>query len=87
MTIKFYGNANCQACVMLKKDLSKKNIEFQYIDILENMENLKEYLKYRDTHIIFDEYKKINKLGIPLVVIEKDGHEELFTEHYKADFL
>ena len=87
MNIRIYGNNNWQACVMLKEDLSKKNIEFNYIDILESMGNLKEYLKYRDSNSIFNQYKEMNKIGIPLIVVEKDGYEQLFTERYKANFL
>lgn len=85
--IKIYGNDECQMCTMLKKDLVKKNIEFEFIDILENMSNLKEYLSFRDNNEIFDEYKVNKKLGIPLIIVKSDNETKLFTERYKADFI
>ncbi len=73
---------------MMKEDLSRKNIKFEYIDILENMRNLKEFLHYRDNNDnIFLEMKKEGKLGIPLVVIESDEGVKLIVDEYKADFI
>ena len=85
--IKVYGNDECPMCTMLKKDFVKKNIEFEYIDVLQNMKNLKEFLNFRDNNSLFDECKEDNKIGIPLVVMEKDGETKLFTEKYKVDFI
>ena len=85
--IKIYGNNQWQACTMLKEDLSNKNIKFEYIDILESMSNLKQFLYFRDNFDIFEEYKISGKLGIPLSVIEENGERKLFIENYKADFI
>lgn len=72
---------------MLKEDLSKKNINYEYINILESMSNLKEYLYFRDNNEIFNEYKESQKLGIPLVVVKSNDDTKLFLERYKADFI
>lgn len=85
--IKIYGNDKWQACNMLKEDLSKKNINYEYINILESMSNLKEYLYFRDNNEIFNEYKESQKLGIPLVVVKSNDDTKLFLERYKADFI
>lgn len=85
--IKIYGNDKWQACIMLKEDLSKKNINYEYINILESMANLKEYLYFRDNNELFDEYKANQKLGIPLVVVKSYNETKLFIERHKADFI
>ncbi len=72
---------------MLKEDLSKKNINYEYINILESMANLKEYLYFRDNNELFDEYKANQKLGIPLVVVKSYNETKLFIERHKADFI
>lgn len=55
----------------MKELLSKKNVEFEYVDITENLANLKEFLMIRDTS---DKYRVIygsGRIGIPC--IESDG--------------
>lgn len=71
----------------MKEDLSNKNLKYEYIDILENMGNLKEYLYYRDNSELFNSYKEQQKLGIPLVIVESENETNLFIEPYKADFI
>ncbi len=85
--IKVYGNDNCSTCTNLKKDLEEKNIKFEYINILDNLYNLKQYLYYRDNHPGFDEYKKNQKFGIPLVVVESNGETNIYIELESADFM
>ena len=76
--IKVYGTDECPSCTRFKKILDKNDVDFEYIDILKNMKNLKEYLKYRDSNSKFDKCKEQNRLGIPLVV--KNDGEEIFVE-------
>jgi len=53
----------------MKEFLSENNIEFQYVDINDSMFNLKRFLKYRDNKEEFDEIKRKNRVGIPVVMI------------------
>lgn len=53
----------------MKEFLSQNDIKFTYIDITDNMFNLKMYLKYRDSRPEFDEIKKAGRVGIPLIVV------------------
>lgn len=62
----------------MKEFLSKHGIEFIYLDITENMFNLKAFLKYRDNRPEFDEIKKAGRVGLPCVVINKG--EKIFFE-------
>lgn len=72
---------------MLKEDLSNKNIDFEYHDIISNLLDLKGYLHYRDNLKEFDTYKQDGKLGIPLIIVRENDSEKVFIERYKADFL
>ncbi|MFA5523445.1 MAG: glutaredoxin [Tissierellales bacterium] len=55
----------------MKEFLSNESIEFIYLDITENMLNLKSFLKFRDNSPRFDEVKKAGRVGIPCIVINK----------------
>ncbi len=55
----------------MKAELSEKGIEFEYVEITENVKNLRAFLKIRDTAVEFQQIRKSGRIGIPC--IEKDG--------------
>jgi len=61
----------------VKEYLSQNNIDYIYLDITENMLNLKKFLKYRDNRPEFDEIKKAGRVGLPCIVIN-DGEKIVF---------
>lgn len=61
----------------MKEYLSKNNVKFVYLDITENMFNLKKFLKYRDNRKEFDEIKKAGRVGLPCIVVN-DGEKIIF---------
>lgn len=63
----------------MKEFLSSENIRFLYLDISENMLNLKTFLKYRDSAPEFDEIKKAGRVGLPCIVIN-NGEEIVFDK-------
>ncbi|MDO5725825.1 MAG: glutaredoxin [Tissierellia bacterium] len=74
----------------MKEFLSKENIEFEYIDILESLPNLKKFLHIRDNSKKFDEVKKNGRIGIPCLLVEgiKDVFldvEDLDLEYIKSE--
>lgn len=69
---KYWGD-----CEPVKEYLSKHNIKYAYLDISENMTNLKRFLKYRDNYPQFEEIKKTGSVGVPCIVINR-GEEILF---------
>ena len=86
--IKVYGNEQCPDWSALKKELSDKEIKFEFINIIESLENLKKFLHFRDNYEdIFNDCKLNGKLGIPLIVLEIDNKIKLFTKNTKEDFL
>lgn len=63
----------------MKEFLSSENIRFLYLDITENMLNLKNFLKYRDKAPEFDEIRKSGRVGLPCIVIN-NGEEIIFDK-------
>lgn len=63
----------------MKEFLSQNEIKHIYLDITENMYNLKQYLKYRDFRPEFDEIKKAGRVGIPMIVMN-DGEKIFFDK-------
>lgn len=54
-------------CQITKEDLSNLNLNYKYKNICEDMINLKEFIKLRDTHPAFDGLRGKGMLGIPAV--------------------
>jgi glutaredoxin-related protein len=48
--LKVYGSKNCPDCRNLKLNFIKYGIEFEKIEILDSLKNLKEFLHYRDNN-------------------------------------
>ncbi len=66
--LKVFGSRTCPDCEMAKKNLDYYRNDYEYIDINENLKNLKEFLKIRDSSLIFDDVKKTGSIGIPLLI-------------------
>ena len=75
--LKVYGSTMCPDCRACKVNFEANHIEFEFIDINENLHNLGEFLKLRDSEPVFDKWKKVGDIGIPGIVGE-DG--EVFTD-------
>lgn len=65
-----YGTSICPDCVEIKKYLSTKDFEYEYIDITENISNLKSFLSLRDTRAEFDDVKANKYVGIPAMYMD-----------------
>ena len=76
--IKIYGMETCPDCTYLDEQI-KGNDRYEIIDIGQHVKNLKEFLKLRDSHPVFDEAKKMGSVGIPCMVLE-DGTVTLTPE-------
>ncbi|QFJ54231.1 glutaredoxin domain-containing protein [Pseudobutyrivibrio xylanivorans] len=82
--IKVYGSSLCPDCINFEYNLTKNNIEYEYIDIHKNMANLKAFLRLRDTNQAFDNTKANGYVGIPAIVYE-DLSVTLDWEKYLVD--
>lgn len=70
--MKVYGADICIDCRNYKAIQKNRGFEVEYIDIMENTSNLKEFLKIRDLDPVFDQVREHHGIGIPLFVRE-DG--------------
>ena len=76
--IKMYVMETCPDCEYVKKQV-EGNPNFELIDIGKHVRNLKQFIKFRDTHPAFDEAKAVGDLGIPCYVLE-DGTVTLYSK-------
>ncbi len=73
--IKLYGSKLWSGCTAPKEVLSKKGVDFVYLDITENLMYMKQFLKIRDTSSQFDAIRGGSSIGIPC--IDNDGEIHL----------
>ncbi len=66
--LKIFGSKMCPDCEMAKKNFDHYDINYEYIDINENLKNLKEFLRIRDSSPLFDEAKENGTIGIPVLI-------------------
>lgn len=72
--MKVYGSEICIDCRNYKAVQKSRGFEAEFISITENTQNLKEFLRLRDTEPAFDEIKAEGGIGIPFFVHE-DGRK------------
>ena len=72
-----FGSSMCPDCVVMKEELDKRGIKYLYLDITENLANLKKFLKFRENSA-FDFAKENGSIGIPAMVIN-DGEKIIFS--------
>ena len=79
--LKIYGSLLCPDCVQCKADLADAKVEFEYLDFSDDLANLKEFLKLRDTLPVFEAARREGKIGIPCIV-RADGSVTLDWEEF-----
>lgn len=78
--IVVYGSKLCPDTVEALDALKKNNVAHTYLDITDDLSNLKAFLKYRDTRGEYESVRQKGGIGIPFFVID-DGAS--FTFDYK----
>ena len=71
--MKVYGSDICGDCREFKALMQQRGFEVDYVDITENVLNLKGFLKLRDTDAAFDAPKAHGGIGIPAFVNDDGG--------------
>ena len=71
--IKVYGMPTCPDCAYVHVQIKDRTGEFEYINIGEDVQYLKEFVRLRDKEAAFDECRENGYLGIPCFVRE-DGN-------------
>lgn len=77
--LKIYGSMLCEDCKAFKAGLNEKNIEYTFCDFKDSLDNLREFIRLRDSDPIFDPVKAAGGIGIPCVQKE-DGSYTLDWE-------
>ena len=70
--LRIYGSMLCPDCVHCCRDLTDACAEFEFLDFADSLQNLKEFLKLRDSSNLFDDLRTEGKIGIPCILRE-DG--------------
>lgn len=81
--MKLYGAPICSTCREAKQLLDEKGIAYEYVDITENIANLRAFLAMRDTNPVYGPIKAEGRVGIPTFVWE-DGSVTLDTDWLSA---
>lgn len=72
-----FGSSMCPDCIVMKKALDERGVKYLYLDITENLANLKKFLKFRENPA-FDFAKEKGSIGIPAMVVN-DGEKIIFS--------
>lgn len=73
-----YGSEKCPDCINCKANFDTYKIEYQFVEVLESLQNLKHFLHYRDNRKdVFDRLIKLGDIGLPAIVDEDDN---VFTD-------
>ena len=70
--LRIYGSMLCPDCVDCCRDLTDAWVEFEFLDFADSLQNLKDFLKLRDSSNLFDDLRTEGKIGIPCILRE-DG--------------
>ena len=69
--LKFYGSHICSGCREALELFREKGFtDFTFLEITENTNNLREFLKLRDTRPELQEAKREGRIGIPCFLLE-----------------
>lgn len=79
--LKIYGSMLCKDCVQCVADLKEAQVEFEFHDFADELPALKEFLKIRDSELIFDAVREKGSIGIPCIVRE-DGSVTLEWDEF-----
>ena len=69
--LKIYGSMLCPDCVACCKALDAAGIGYTFFDFADDLRNLKEFLKLRDTWDAFEDARLQGYIGIPCIVDEE----------------
>ena len=78
--VQLVGAWLCPDCRIAVEQAKAEGMEFEFHDMLENLQDMRLYLKIRESHPeVYDDLRKDNKVGIPVFVLP-DGSITVDTE-------
>lgn len=82
--LKVYGTMECGDCVACKNNFDRLGVEYEFVNILGSLYDVKDFLRLRDRNEAFADPKKYGYIGIPALVLE-DGSITLDWQGYLKD--
>lgn len=67
-----YYSPLCPDCPPFKKELEAQGLEYEAIDIMASMKNLKQFLTIRDNRPEFDSRRQWGFVGVPVLHTKDD---------------
>lgn len=77
--LTIYGSMLCKDCVQCRKDLNQAGIDYNFLDITEDLQHLKAFLTLREGNPLFAQAREDGQIGIPCIV-KADGNLTLDWE-------
>lgn len=81
-----FGSSMWPGCGPFKALMEESGVRFLYLDITENLANMKKFLKARDNMKEFDEVKEEGRIGIPSLILGDNERAILDIDELK-DYL
>lgn len=81
-----FGSSMWPGCGPFKALMEESGVRFLYLDITENLANMKKFLKARDNMKEFDEVKDEGRIGIPSLILGDNERAILDIDELK-DYL
>ncbi len=79
-TVQLVGAWLCPDCRIAVERAKEEGLAFEFHDMLENLQDMRLYLKIRESHPeVYDDIRQENKVGIPVFVLP-DGTITVDTE-------
>ena len=72
MAIKVYGSNTCPGTLRYLQVLTQNGVMPVFVNVTGSIALLKEFVKLRDTHPIFEELRGTDRVGFPVIQLE-DG--------------
>ncbi len=70
--MKLLGTPLCIMCDKAVERLAEEAVDYQYCNITDSIENLKEFMLFRDVREEFNHAKNTGHIGIPCFLFEDD---------------
>lgn len=70
--MKIYGSMLCKDCVACCAALDAAGVDYTFLSITDELQNLKDFLRLRDGNPQFDGVRAQGNIGIPYIVLD-DG--------------
>ena len=77
-----YGSRLCRTTATCLEDLDMSGLLYEYRDITENLEYMKQFLSLRDRDMVFEKARAQGQIGIPCILrtdgtVTLDWHGEI----------